>query len=128
MLAGYSAAADCGLHCLLKPVCLNTKGKYGSGVKQDMMRNKQNYHIYPTYGTFAPCHTVLKFEQVHLRTCRFVSTLCMLGNFACFLVICGFFFFGGGFFFKLLFSKQIFRNTISVKQFGSRSDPTFCRA
>ena len=36
-----------------------------------------------------------------------------------------FFFF---FFFKLTFSKKSFRNTISVRQFGSRSGLTFCQA
>ena len=35
-------------------------------------------------------------------------TLCMLGNFACFFVVCGFFFF------NLTFSIKSFRNTISV--------------
>ena len=34
-------------------------------------------------------------------------TLCMLGNFACFFVVCGFFL-------KLTFSKKSFRNTIRV--------------
>ena len=48
-------------------------------------------------------------------------TLCMLGNFACFFV-CGLFFL------KLTFSKKAFRNTLSVKQFGSRSGRMFCRA
>ena len=28
--------------------------------------------------------------------------------------------------FKIIFSKVSFRNKISVKQFGSRSGPTFC--
>ena len=26
----HSAASDLGLHYLLRPICLNTKGKYGS--------------------------------------------------------------------------------------------------
>ena len=51
-------------------------------------------------------------------------TLCMLGNFACFFVVSGFFFF-----FKFTFSKKVFQEyQQSVKQFGSRSGPTFCRA
>ena len=36
-------------------------------------------------------------------------TLSMLGNFACFFLVCGFFFF-----FKSTFSKKSFRNTIRV--------------
>ena len=32
------------------------------------------------------------------------------------------------FFFKLNFQKKSFRNTLSVKQFGTRSGPTKCRA
>ena len=49
-------------------------------------------------------------------------TLCLLGNFVCFFVVCGFFF-------KLTFSKEIFQeHHQSVKQFGSRSGPTFCQA
>ena len=48
-------------------------------------------------------------------------TLCMLGNFACFFVVCGFFFF-----FKLTFSKKIFQeHHQGVKQIGSRSGPMF---
>ena len=39
----------------------------------------------------------------------------------CFFVVCDFFF-------LLNFFKKSFRITISVKQFGSRSGPTFCRA
>ena len=30
------------------------------------------------------------------------------------------------FFYKITFSESFLRNTISVKQFGSRSGPTFC--
>ena len=49
-------------------------------------------------------------------------TLCMLGNFACFFVICGFCF-------KSTFSKKIFQEYHqSVKQFGSRSVLMFCWA
>ena len=48
-------------------------------------------------------------------------TLCMLGNFACFFVV--------WIFLSYLFKKKkSFRNTISVKQFGSRSGPLFCPA
>ena len=36
-----------------------------------------------------------------------ILILCMLGNFACFFVVCGFFL-------KLTFSKKSFRNTIRV--------------
>ena len=36
-------------------------------------------------------------------------TLGMLGHFACFFVVCGFFFF-----FLIFFSKESFRNTISL--------------
>ena len=46
----------------------------------------------------------------------------MLGNFACFFVLCGFFFF------KLTFFKKTFQEYHQcIKQFGSRSGPTFCR-
>ena len=49
-------------------------------------------------------------------------TLCMLGKFACFFVICGLFL-------KLTFSKKIFQEYHQcVQQFGSRSGPTFSRA
>ena len=41
------------------------------------------------------------------------------GQFFMFFVICCFFH-------NKLFKKKYFRNTISVKQFGSRSGPTFC--
>ena len=45
----------------------------------------------------------------------------MSGNFACFFVICGFF--------LINFLKNIFQEYHqSVKQFGSRSGPTFCQA
>ena len=44
-------------------------------------------------------------------------TLCMLGNFVCFLVVYGFFF-------KLTFSKKSFRNTIRV---SNSSDPDQAR-
>ena len=45
-------------------------------------------------------------------------TLCMLGNFACYFVICGFFFL----FFLIIFFKKIFQEYHqSVKQFESRS-------
>ena len=37
----------------------------------------------------------------------FALTLCMLSNFSCFFVVCGFFL-------KLTFSKQSFRNTIRM--------------
>ena len=48
-------------------------------------------------------------------------TLCMLGNFACFLSV--------DFFLNLLFQKKICQEYHqTVKQFGSRSGPTFCRA
>ena len=45
-------------------------------------------------------------------------TLCMLGNFACFFVVCNFFF-------KINFFKKIFQEYHqSVKKFVSRSGPT----
>ena len=47
-------------------------------------------------------------------------TLCMLGNFACFFVVCGFFFF----FFNWLFQRKSFRNTIRV---SNRLDPDQAR-
>ena len=54
----------------------------------------------------------------------FCITICMLGNFACFFVVCGFFFF-----FLNNFFKNIYREYYqSIKQFGSGSGPTFCRA
>ena len=53
----------------------------------------------------------------------FVLTLCMLGNFACFLS--SRFFKKKNTFFKKIF--QEYNQTESVKQFGSRSDRTFCR-
>ena len=51
--------------------------------------------------TFAPS----MFVSFH--SWMLLLTLCMLGNFACFFVICGFFF-------KLTFSKKSFRNTFRV--------------
>ena len=56
----------------------------------------------------------------------FCITICMLGNFACFFVVCGFFFFLNNFF------KNIYREYYqSAKQFGSGSGPiwvqTVCR-
>ena len=48
----------------------------------------------------------------------------MLGNFACFFVVCRFFFKLTFFFFKKIFQQY----HQSVKQFGSRSGQTFCRA
>ena len=54
----------------------------------------------------------------------FCITICMLGNFACIFVVCGFFFI-----FLNNFFKNIYREYYqSVKQFGSGSGPTFCRA
>ena len=49
-------------------------------------------------------------------------TLCMLGNFACYFVVCGF-----------IFSNQLFKKIFSeyhqsVKQFECKSGPTFCWA
>ena len=53
-----------------------------------------------------------------------ILTLCMLGNFACFFVVCGFFFFFlNYFFFKKKKKKKNFQEYHhSVKQFESRSD------
>ena len=49
-------------------------------------------------------------------------TLCMLGNFACFFVVCRLFT-------KMNFFKKIFQKYHqSVMQFGSGSGPTFCWA
>ena len=48
--------------------------------------------------------------------------LCMLGNIACFFLSSAFFFS------KSIFSLFFFKNITSVKQFESRSGPTFCRA
>ena len=46
--------------------------------------------------------------------------LCMLGNFACFFVVCGFSF-------KIIFFQKIFQVYYqNVKQFGFRSGPTKC--
>ena len=62
-----------------------------------------------------------------LLHCQNSLTLCRLGNFACFFVVCRPFFF---FFFLLtFFFQKIFQDYHqSVKQFGFRSDPTKCRA
>ena len=51
----------------------------------------------------------------------FMSSACLLGNFACFYVFSYFFFF-------FFFSKYSFGIAINGKQFGSRSGPTFCWA
>ena len=52
-------------------------------------------------------------------------TLCMLSNFAClFCHLILFFFFSKNFFFNRIFQE----NHQNVKQLGSRSGPTFCRA
>ena len=71
------------------------------------------------------CENQSKADSSHdtVKTC-FHLTLCMLGNFACFFVICGF----CCFFLKLTDSKKSFRKTINVKQFWSRAGPTFCWA
>ena len=50
----------------------------------------------------------------------FILTLCLLGNFAAFLL-------SAEFFFKINFFDKFFQEYHqSVKQYGSSSDPTFC--
>ena len=34
----HSFASDLGLHCLMRPICLNTLGKYGSHSPQQIRR------------------------------------------------------------------------------------------
>ena len=63
-----------------------------------------------------------RLQDLSVYSCFiFNSTLCMLGNFACFcrLLI----FFSKSF----ISSKFSFKNNISVKQFVPRSGPTFSR-
>ena len=63
-----------------------------------------------------------KFRLMSAAVVNGTLTLCMLGNFACFFVIFGFFL-------KLTFSKNIFQEYHqSSKQFGSRSGLPFCWA
>ena len=60
------------------------------------------------------CLQRLSADHVCLLLFKGLLTICMLGNLACFFVICGGFFFFF-FFFKLTFSKgKSFRNTIRV--------------
>ena len=69
-----------------------------------------------------PCLTVhCSHIMVHLDKSHEFLTLCLLSNFASFFVICGFFLIN---FYKKIFEKY----HQCVKQFGSRSGPTFCRA
>ena len=62
------------------------------------------------------------FQQDYYIVSLLLLTLGMLGNFACIFVVCCLFS-------ELTFLKKIFREYHqSIKQFGSRSGPTFCQA
>ena len=95
---------------------------YGVGSPEDVRKKKV------LMGTVTAVIVVIFFIIMFtvifwLDTNDVCLTLCMLGNFACFFVVCGFFFFSNNFF-KNIF-QEYYQSNI---KFGSRSGRTFCRA
>ena len=81
------------------------------------------------YSSSLPAYVSSKLNKLQQTTVSavFVAgreclTLCMLGNFSCFVVVCRLFF-------KINFFKKFFQEHYQiVNGFGSRSGSTFCRS
>ena len=103
--------------CALSAFCLWKKKYFSENVVVFLLQEKACKQNRP----WTDCN-LSSDERDHIQINNFL-TFGMLGNFACFFVVCGFFFLIN-FFFK---TKTFQEYHQSVKQFGSRSGPTFCK-
>ena len=112
-------------HLSLRSVCLFLSGCFTQVLQEKHVFSKYGSHNLSFTSPGICWHTEFINEYHHLGSiCGSMLiklTLSQLGNFVWFFAV-------GWFFSKSIFSKHSFRNTISVKQFGSKWKTTFCQS